>query len=248
MKNTKYCISGPLKLKAPTCGMHCYVLGIPIVDILCEHANGCQIGVELKCLHTVKSTYGKGTQGSHCDNGENGHMYGFGNTQEAGHRRVKGARRRGERSDGFFYHATGLGHIPGVDWGEAPRQQQQEADGSAPPRVRPDYRDALLRGHDLRIVIHEVWGAFDDGAVAELDSLARMAKALGDGTDYAAPPGSNAPGAFAVHWARDLGITLHTSIGELLVKSAGIVNSEGAAERAHAIAASGAGRRARGSC
>ena len=93
----------------------------------------------------------------------------------------------------------------------------------------------------MRIVIHEVWGGFDDGAVAELDSLARMAKALGDGTDYAAPPGSNAPGAFAVHWARDLGITLHTSIGELLVKSAGIVNSEGAAERAHAIAASGVG-------
>ena len=38
-----------------------------------------------------------------------------------------------------------------------------------------------------------------------------------------------------------LGLTLHTSIGELLVKSAGIVNSEGAAERARAIAASGVG-------
>ena len=47
-----------------------------IVDILCEHANGRQVGVELKCLHIVRSTYGKDTQGSHCDNG---HLYGFGN-------------------------------------------------------------------------------------------------------------------------------------------------------------------------
>ena len=140
MKNTKYCISGPLKLKAPTCGMHCYVLGIPIVDILCEHANGRQIGVELKCLHTVKSTYGKGTQGSHCNNG---HMYGFGNLRKR--RGTGGSKARvgaASGSDVFFDHATGLGHIPGVDWGEAPRQQQQDADGGAPLRVRPDYRDA----------------------------------------------------------------------------------------------------------
>ena len=84
-----------------------------VVDILCELMGGRLVGVELKCLHTVKSTYGKGMRSSHCDNG---HVYAFGNTQEAVLRRIRGARRQGELTDGFFNHATGLGHITGVDW------------------------------------------------------------------------------------------------------------------------------------
>ena len=93
-------------------------------------------------------------------------------------RRIKGARRRGELTDGFFNHATGLGHITGVDWGEAPHQQRCDEDVAAATAVRPDYRDAIERGHDLRVVVHETWGGVDAGAEAELDALARTAKAL----------------------------------------------------------------------
>ena len=206
-----------------------------VVDILCELMGGRLVGVELKCLHTVKSTYGKGMRSSHCDNG---HVYAFGNTQEAVLRRIRGARRRGELTDGFFDHATGLGHITGVDWGEAPHQQRCDEDVTAATAVRPDYRDAIERGHDLRAVVHETWGGFDAGAEAELDALARTAKALGDGTDYAA---SNTPGAFTLHWARHLGSTLLLSVGELLQRSVRVVNSPDAAARARAMAAAGVG-------
>ena len=51
----------------------------------------------------MKSGYGKGTRGSHCDNG---HIYGFGSTQEEVFRRVKGAKQQGQPSDGLGSGST----------------------------------------------------------------------------------------------------------------------------------------------
>ena len=66
--------------------------------------------------------------------------------------------------------------------------------------------------------MHEVWGGLDSGAEAELDALAARAEASGDdGTDYSA---SQVTGAFRTFWSQRMGITMLTSIGEMLNKAA----------------------------
>ena len=102
-----------------------------IADILREKPNGTLIGTEIKCLNTVRSEYGKGTRGSHCDNG---HVYGFGSTREHVMRTIIGAQQQGSLSDGYFDHATGKGYIDGGDW-------ENTKDGT----VKPDYKDAITR-------------------------------------------------------------------------------------------------------
>ena len=163
-------------------------------------ADGKLIGDEVKCLNTVKSAYSKGGKGSHVDNGD---LYSFGSTQEAIYRDIIGAKPQGKPGDAYFDHSKGGGRIPGVDWPESQKP------GAKP---KPAYRDALTRGQDLRVLLHEVWGGFGGDAEQELDSLKQTATRLGDATDYA---GSNARDSFKAHWARKIGITLLTSIGDL---------------------------------
>ena len=73
----------------------------------------------------------------------------------------------------------------------------------------------------MRIVVHEVFGGFDSGTMAELDSLVARVKATkDDGTDYS----GSKEASFGAYWTQRAGITLLTSVGALFTKVARVMD------------------------
>ena len=174
-----------------------------IVDILEQQGDGGRMrGAEVKCWSPYLSTYAAGTRGGH---ESNGHVFGFGNTREAALRKVIGAPESGNESDGTFNHKTGIGHVRGTDWQCKP----------PPAKPRPDYREALQAGRKLDVIVHEIHGGFDAGAVKVLNRLSEQAKAdRRDGTDYST---SNTR-SFRTHWTRRIGAAIMVARGAHLVR------------------------------
>ena len=171
---------------------------------------------EIKSWNVVKSSYAAGTRGGDRDNG---HQFSMGNTEESAFRKTLGAPARGDAAtDGVFNHETGEGAISGVDWEPAGR------------RLRPDYRDAILRGTPVDVVVHETGSsAFNQVGVNLLQRGAREIKAPGghDGTDYST---SNVRGSYVVHWARRISAAITVAFGEHLAEQAkGVAREAGRA-------------------
>ena len=158
-------------------------------------------GTELKCWSPYLSSYATGTRGGH---ESNGHTFGFGNTREQALRKVVGAPESGDESDGTFNHTTGKGYVAGADWRYTP-----------PGKPKPNYREALLAGRKLDVIVHEIHGGFDEGGVKVMDRLSGQAKAdRRDGTDYA---GSNTK-SFRAHWTRRIAAAIMLARGAHLVR------------------------------
>ena len=80
---------------------------------------------------------------------------------------------------------------------------------------RPDYREALLAGRKLDVIVHEIHGGFDEGAVKVMNRLEEQAKAdRRDGTDYST---SNTK-SFRAHWTRRIGAAIMLARGAHLVR------------------------------
>ena len=101
-----------------------------------------------------------------------GHLYGFGSTEEKIRVENMGCKPRGRACDGPFNHATGKGWVKGgVPW--------WSKDG-------PAYRDALSKGHVLKIALVESLGGISPHTRAHYRRHARRASAKGarDKTKY----------------------------------------------------------------
>ena len=98
-----------------------------------------------------------------------------------------------------------MGHVRGTDWQCKP----------PPAKPRPDYREALQAGRKLDVIVHEIHGGFDAGAVKVMDRLEEQAKAdRRDGTDYST---SNTK-SFRAHWTRRIGAAIMLARGAHLVR------------------------------
>ena len=159
-------------------------------------------GAEVKCWSPYLSTYAAGTRGGH---ESNRHVFGFGNTREPALRKIIGAPESGSEGDGTFDHTTGKGYVRGTDWHSKP----------PPAKPKPDYREALQAGRKLDIIVHEIHGGFDKGAVNVMNRLEEQAKAhRRDGTDYSM---SNTK-SFRAHWTRRIGAAIMLARGAHLVR------------------------------
>ena len=127
---------------------------------------GCDVGMELKVVSSLKKTQhlGRGTAKHGGCIASVGHVVAFGNTEEELRNESLGCAQRGLPSDKPFNHGDGKGYV-------------------AP--VKGLYDDALVKKkHKLDFVVHETSSGFSPPAVARMRRFGRKAASGVDRTKY----------------------------------------------------------------